>query len=156
MLFFFPINAYCQITSSFKFDVPKVELIENDSLLINELKSTDTSTSKGNTTFLFIDDTEFYINFPGGEKALKRFLKKNLSYPDTARALGVEGVVYVSFLVNESGVLSDIKVEKGISIEIDKEVIRVVSIMPKWKWDKKIKPKNSKFKKVLPIKFSLN
>ena len=71
--------------------------------------------------------------FEGGVAGLMRYVKQNISYPSVAREIGVEGIVYVSFVVNESGNVESAKVMKGIGYGCDEEVIRVVSKMPRWK-----------------------
>ena len=71
--------------------------------------------------------------FEGGVAGLMRYVKQNISYPSVAREIGVEGIVYVSFVVNESGNVESAKVMKGIGYGCDEEVIRVVNKMPRWK-----------------------
>ena len=70
--------------------------------------------------------------FPGGNKALARFFKRNYRYPREAQQKEVEGVVYVRFVVNPDGSLTNIKVVKGIGSGCDEEAIRLTSRMPKW------------------------
>ena len=92
--------------------------------------------------------------FAGGVVALKKFLQENMVYPGVARRMGVEGSVYVTFVIDKVGAISDIQVMKGISSECDKEAIRVVGIMPHWKPGKQDgHPVKSRF--VLPLKFTL-
>ena len=71
--------------------------------------------------------------FPGGTDGLSRFIGENLKYPPNARRLGIEGSVFVSFVVDESGAISDIAIVKAISPDCDTEAIRVIRIMPHWK-----------------------
>lgn len=71
--------------------------------------------------------------FEGGVTGLMRYVKQNISYPSVAREIGIEGIVYVSFVVNESGNVESAKVMKGIGYGCDEEVIRVVGKMPRWK-----------------------
>lgn len=70
--------------------------------------------------------------FPGGEIELLKFLKKNLNYPKRPKELGITGTVYVEFIINTDGTMTDLKIAKGVYPDIDKEAIRVVSLMPKW------------------------
>lgn len=143
-----------QDLSSLKFVPPKIELIDNDSILLIEIKEKNKNTSNDST--FYIDDTELFVNFPKGEKALIKYIKKNLHYPDSAVKARIEGNVFVSFVVDESGKISDIKITKGLNPIIDNEVIRMISNMPNWVWDKRIKLKARKrIKKMLPIKFEL-
>jgi Ca-activated chloride channel family protein len=72
-------------------------------------------------------------SFPGGQKALENYLKINLKYPEAAKNGGIKGTVFVSFVVERDGSLSDIRVLRGIGSGCDEEVIRLVKNMPKWK-----------------------
>jgi Ca-activated chloride channel family protein len=70
--------------------------------------------------------------FPGGESALENFLKNNIFYPKAARENHIQGTVYITFVVEKDGSLSDIKVLRGIGGGCDEEALRVVKLMPKW------------------------
>lgn len=71
--------------------------------------------------------------FPGGEKALMKFLQKNTEYPEMEHNLGISGKVTTEFTVNEDGSISDIAVLKSPSRGFDKEVVRVIKILPHFK-----------------------
>ena len=94
--------------------------------------------------------------FPGGMDALVAWLGTNVKYPTAARESGLEGTVYVSFVVERDGTITTVKIIKpteGMK-ELEEEAMRAVRSMPKWK------PGKSKGKKVrvqfmLPIVFSL-
>jgi protein TonB len=93
--------------------------------------------------------------FQGGYEAMMNFIKKNMRYPASARRMGVDGTVYVSFVVSKDGSISEVKTVRGISADCDKEAMRVVSMMPSWRPGKQNgKPVFVRF--VLPIKFKLN
>jgi len=93
--------------------------------------------------------------FEGGYEAMMNFIRKNMRYPASARRMGVDGTVYVSFVVSKDGSISEVKTIRGISADCDKEAMRVVSMMPPWKPGKQNgKPVFVRF--VLPIKFKLN
>ncbi len=67
-------------------------------------------------------------SYPGGKDSLNTFLKYNLKKP-----LGVnDGVVILDFLVNETGIISNIKILKPLNQHCDNEAIRVIKLMPKW------------------------
>lgn len=92
--------------------------------------------------------------FPGGLKALMTYLSKNIHYPEKTRKQGIQGTVFVHFVINQNGSISNVKVLKGVSPECDAEAVRAVEHMPKWI------PGEQKGRKVrvafnLPIKFSL-
>jgi protein TonB len=62
------------------------------------------------------------------------YKRQNLNYPDSSKALGIEGLVYVSFMIDKFGKISNIEIVKGLSPDINREVIRVISKMPDWIW----------------------
>jgi TonB family protein len=70
--------------------------------------------------------------FKGGLDAMLNFLKKNIRYPEKAKKSGVQGTVFVQFVVSKTGEISDVKILRGISQECDEEAIRVVKTMPNW------------------------
>ena len=105
-----------------------------------------------NTIFTVVEQQP---EFQGGYAAMMNFIKKNMRYPASARRMGVDGTVYVSFVVSKDGSISEVKTIRGISADCDKEAMRVVSMMPPWKPGKQNgKPVFVRF--VLPIKFQLN
>ncbi len=91
-------------------------------------------------------------SFAGGEKALGDFLKTNTTYPDVARNKGIQGKVYVSFTINEVGLIGNVEVVRGVHPALDAEALRVVSLMPAWSPGmKNEKPVKCTF--TLPINF---
>ena len=70
--------------------------------------------------------------FKEGESDLLNYLAKNVKYPNFAKETGIQGTVYVSFVVKKNGKVVDVTVIKGIGGGCDKESIRVISKMPKW------------------------
>ena len=92
--------------------------------------------------------------FPGGDEARIEFLMRNIKYPESAKDIGIQGKVYLSFVVETDGSISQIIVLRGIGGGCDEEAIRVVSMMPKWEPGKQRgKPVRVQFN--LPIKFTL-
>ncbi len=71
--------------------------------------------------------------YPGGDEAMAAFINSNFKYPEDARENGEQGTIYISFVVTNEGNLEEIEVIKGVSTSLDKECIRVISAMPKWK-----------------------
>mgnify|MGYP000625083876 CR=1 FL=1 len=92
--------------------------------------------------------------FPGGETKLYEFISKKMKYPSQAKESGVQGKVYVQFVVNTKGEITNAKVIRGIGSGCDQEALRIVKMMPKWKPGiQRGKPVNVKF--ILPFNFSL-
>ena len=76
---------------------------------------------------------EIMPQFPGGDKALKEFIQKNLRYPTEAMKKGIQGRVIVSFNVETDGSITDAKVVKAVDSLLNNEALRIVKSMPKWK-----------------------
>ena len=93
--------------------------------------------------------------FNGGYDAMMEFIRENLRYPADARQQGVEGTVYVSFIVETDGRVTSSKIIRGISAACDNEVLRMMEIMPNWKPGRQ-SGQDVRVRFVLPIKFSLN
>ena len=70
--------------------------------------------------------------FPGGERAMMEFIGSNVHYPEEAKDKGIEGRVFVSFVVEKDGSVTEVEVRKGIGNLCDEEAVRVVKAMPKW------------------------
>ena len=70
--------------------------------------------------------------FPGGEAALQRYLKNSVKYPNIAMENGIQGKVYVGFVVERNGSISNVRIARGVDASLDKEAMRVVRLMPKW------------------------
>jgi periplasmic protein TonB len=70
--------------------------------------------------------------FPGGAEQMMIFIAKNIKYPPMARESGIQGRVFVNFVVEPNGSVSNVKVLRGIGGGCDEEAIRVVETMPKW------------------------
>ena len=93
--------------------------------------------------------------FPGGMAELMKYLQKNIKYPTICQEQGIQGRVIVQFVVNSDGSIVDPQVVKPVNPYLDKEALRVVSSMPKWK------PGEQRGKKVrvrftLPVTFRLS
>ena len=78
---------------------------------------------------------EEQAEFPGGISEMGKYIQKNLQYPSMAREAGISGKCFLKFVVNENGDISNVEILKGVPgcNDCDKEAIRVVKSMPKWK-----------------------
>lgn len=90
----------------------------------------------------------------GGMKAFYDFVFENLKYPAKASRMGIEGRVFVEFVVERDGSLTDIKVAKGIGGGCDEEAVRVISEAPKWNPGKQ-RGKAVRVRMIMPIMFKL-
>ena len=93
--------------------------------------------------------------FPGGEAAMMKFVANNVKYPQEAKDKEIDGRVFVSFVVEKDGSVSNVKVMRGIGGGCDEEAVRVISAMPKWKPGiKDGKPVRVSY--MMPINFKLS
>lgn len=91
----------------------------------------------------------------GGLSAFYKYLNKNLQYPGQARRMGIEGRVYMLFVVEKDGTLTDITVQKGIGAGCDEESIRVLKNAPRWNPGKQ-RGRPVRVRYSFPIIFKLN
>ena len=79
-------------------------------------------------------NVELMPEFPGGKQGLLRFLSENVNYPEDAKKKGIEGKVLVQFVIDKDGSVTNVEVVRsGGHPSLDKEAVRVISMMPKWK-----------------------
>ena len=93
--------------------------------------------------------------FPGGTDSLLSFLRKNVRYPAICRENNIQGRVIVTFVVNKDGSVVEPEVVKKVHPALDKEALRVISLMPNWKPGTQ-RGKPVKVKYTVPIGFNLN
>ncbi len=102
-------------------------------------------------TFEFVEKQP---EFNGGDEAMMAYFRKTMKYPEISAQLGEQGRVYVKFLVNKDGTITDVKIEKGVTRELDNEALRVVKKMPNWIPGKQRgRPVNVWY--IVPINFTL-
>ncbi len=119
-----------------------------------EKQDTTTAIANAEKEFATNDFVENPPSYPGGEKACMDFFRKNLKYPKKAQKLGIQGTVFISFVVEKDGKLSDVKVVRGIGGGCDEEALRVVKKMPKWNPGKQ-KGETVSVKFTIPVRFRL-
>ena len=92
--------------------------------------------------------------FPGGQAAMMKFLSENIKYPVIAQENGIQGRVICNFVVERDGSITDVQVVRGVDPSLDKEAVRVIQSMPKWKPGmQRGKPVRVRF--TLPVVFRL-
>lgn len=97
---------------------------------------------------------EVMPEFIGGDGKLFEYLSKNTKYPELAKTAGIQGKVFVQFIVDKTGKVKDVKILQGINSLLDNEALRVVAAMPDWKPGKQHgKPVSVIYN--LPISFKL-
>ncbi|MEQ8324755.1 MAG: energy transducer TonB [Vicingaceae bacterium] len=95
-------------------------------------------------------------SFPGGTEKLYKYMYDNIRYPEVAKEAGIQGTVYISFVVEKDGTIADVKVLRGIpgGKMCDDEAVRVVKKMPNWSPGKQ-RGKSVRVSYNLPVKFRL-
>lgn len=112
----------------------------------------DLGSLKNNEIFLIVEES---ASFPGGMVAFYEYIKSNFQYPLEAQVKGIEGRVFVEFVVNKDGSISDTKVLKGIGAGCDEEAVRILTSSPNWEPGKQ-RGMPIRQRLVLPIVFSLS
>jgi len=79
-----------------------------------------------------VDFPEEQPSFPGGEEAMMNFIRQKIKYPEMAVQMGDQGRVYVQFVVETDGSITQVKTVRGVTPELDREAERVVKSMPNW------------------------
>lgn len=98
---------------------------------------------------------EVMPEFPGGTEALFAYISKNIKYPENAKKEGINGRVFINFIVEKNGKVGEVKLLRGIGGGCDEEAMRVVSEMPNWKPGLQDgQPVRVSYN--IPIKFALN
>jgi TonB family protein len=98
---------------------------------------------------------EVMPEYPGGIDAMIKYLSTNIKYPEEAKTKGITGTVFVNYIVEKDGQISNVKIMRGIGGGCDEEAWRVVKDMPKWSPGKQ-RGENVRVMFNLPIKFSLD
>jgi TonB family protein len=119
----------------------------------NELLNGNCFSTTGSDTTYFPYTLE--ATFPGGNLEMSRFISQNIVYPTTAIEMNEQGKIYLSFLIEKDGSITNIIVERGVSWELDREAKRVVNAMPNWIPGERDGYK-SRTKVTLPINFTIN
>ena len=107
-----------------------------------------------NTADTIFTIVETMPEFPGGKEALYTYISKNIEYPEEAKKANIEGRVFVEFIVDKTGQISESRVLRGANNYLDAEALRVVKSMPNWKAGEQ-SGKVVDVRLVLPIVFKL-
>jgi protein TonB len=101
--------------------------------------------------FFIVEDMP---EFPGGEMALRTYIANQIKYPVIAQENGIQGKVYVTFVVGKDGSVSNASIARGVDPSLDKEALRVINTLPKWKPGKQ-RGKAVNVSYTVPINFQL-
>jgi TonB family protein len=127
----------------------KEEIDVNEEIISIKKDEASPAGTKDRPTFFQVEEMP---EFPGGEKALQDFVQEQLRYPEEAKEKGIQGRVYIKFVVSASGNVKEAKVAKGVDPLLDTEALRVINAMPPWKPGKQ-RGENVAVSYVVPVNF---
>ncbi|HPF52000.1 MAG TPA: M56 family metallopeptidase [Draconibacterium sp.] len=108
-------------------------------------------TIDGEDVFFIVEEMP---EFPGGDLALRKYIANSIKYPEIAQDKGIQGKVYVTFVVSKDGTVANARIARGVDPSLDKEALRVVSSLPQWKPGKQ-RGENVNVSYTVPINFVL-
>jgi protein TonB len=128
-------------------DVEPIDIDIPIALLTGEVKSEEPDFHEG--------PVESIPLFPGGQGAFYKYISENMKYPGQARRMGVEGKVFIQFIVNKDGSITDVEVVKGIGSGCDEMAKLVLENAPKF-IPAKQRGQPVRYRQIIPIFFKLN
>ncbi|MDD2306891.1 MAG: M56 family metallopeptidase [Prolixibacteraceae bacterium] len=120
-------------------------------LTVTGLATQEKSDKAQDEVFVVVDEMPEY---PGGVMALRTFLASNVKYPIEAQKKGIQGKVFVNFVVEKDGTVGLVKIARGVDPSLDAEALRVVKLLTNWKPGKE-KGKDVRVSYTVPIQFKL-
>jgi protein TonB len=139
-----------------------IEIVEDDVEIEDEIEIEDTESDEDEEIEIIEeDDDEFFMVvenmpiFPGGDLGLMKYIQKHVKYPAIAKEYNITGKVYVSFIVDKSGSVTNVKIVRGVDKNLDAEAVRVVKSLPKYKPGRQ-RGKSVRVMFTIPINFTLN
>ena len=127
------VESMKKLMDSDKYEINVVEEVDVTSLKLvkkEEVKEPEMEDINGEDIFYVVEEMP---EFPGGETALRQFIASTVKYPEEAQKGGIQGKVYVSFVVTKNGSIANAKVVRGVHSSLDMEALKVVNSQPKWK-----------------------
>lgn len=111
-------------------EIEDTEADEETMIDVSPVVQAEEEEEEESKVFFIVEDMP---EFPGGEVALRQFIANAINYPVIAQENGIQGKVYITFVVNTDGSITDARVARGVDPSLDKEALRVVNTLPKWK-----------------------
>jgi TonB family protein len=140
-------HEYMEITTTGKYtEYKNIQRLNREGKLVH-----DFCIDRSDTIYTVVEEKAEY---PGGEMALVKYLSENLRFPDYARDHGISGRIFITFIIDKSGYVTDVQLLRGIGGGCDEEAMRVVSSMPKWT-PAKINGKPVEIQYTIPINYSV-
>ena len=123
---------------------------------IIEADSTKTANTEENEEDIEYFYQEIVPEFPGGMEKLMPFIQENMRYPRSAAKKGIQGRVICQFTVKKDGSIENIIIMRGVHKSLDKEAVRIIKKMPKWKPGEDFNGQAIDYKYIIPVEFKLN
>lgn len=135
LLLVLPVAAVLFICFTFSANQKVIgQIPANENLLtkteISETPIQDVKTEKQDEKIFVVVENQ--PQYPGGKDAQIKFLATNIKYPQEARKAGIQGMVYVTYVVEKDGSITDVRFLRGIGGGCDEEAVRVIKAMPSW------------------------
>ncbi|MGF7140866.1 energy transducer TonB [Roseimarinus sediminis] len=137
-----------ELEEEFEFESTEAD----DETIIDAVPVIDADESEEESeVFVIVEDMP---EFPGGELALRKWIASNVDYPVIAAENGIQGKVYVQFVVDKDGSVTNARIARGVDPSLDQEALRVVNNLPRWKPGKQ-RGKPVRVSYTVPINFQL-
>src|SRR5690554_3979529 len=111
-------------------EIMDTEMSQDDIVDFSNLVFEEETRDEGGEIFMIVEEMP---EFPGGPEALQRYLSQSVRYPVIAQENGIQGRVYIQFVINQNGEVTNATILRGVDPSLDREALRVVEAMPKWK-----------------------
>lgn len=131
-------------------EIEDTDIDEETAIVVAPVIQEEEEADEGQVFFIVEDMPEF----PGGELALRKFIANAIKYPVIAQENGIQGKVYVNFVVDKDGSITNARIARGVDRSLDQEALRVVNTLPRWKPGQQ-RGKPVKVSYTVPINFVL-
>jgi TonB family protein len=147
MIFILPLFGFAQVDEDL---IEEIEIITVSDSQVQ--KNNDTTTQSVDDRIYQNHEIENTATFPGGEEKMSLFISENYVLPPIGDGKKIEGMIHVAFVIEKNGLVSNVKILRGLTKEADEETIRVIESMPNWK-PAKIKDQPVKVQMYIPLVF---
>ena len=133
--------------------IADVEATSSTRIEFSKFNLPEEKESEEPTLFFLVEDKPKFVG--GGPEDFRNWVVSNLDYPQIAAENGIQGTVYLSFVINKDGSVSDVAIVRGVDASLDREAMRIINMSPRWEPGKQRgNPVRVSFS--LPVTFRLN
>ena len=142
--------------------IEEENIVDDEEEIENEFEMEDSESDEEEEIIIEEEEEEEFFmvvenmpEFPGGDLGLMKYIQKNVRYPAIAKEYNITGKVYVSFIVDKTGSVTNVKIVRGVDKNLDAEALRVVKSLPKYTPGRQMgRPVRVMF--TIPVNFKLN